>query len=76
VYGGYGENIYSAFVSQYLTLKDSKFRSFHNSVYSSGYSLSISGCNFEGNGKDRAAIGNLNYRSNGGGLFIEKTSKI
>ena len=45
-------------------------------MYSSGYSLSISACSFDGNGKDRSAIGSLSYRSNGGGLFIEKTSKI
>lgn len=73
---GYGQNIYSEHAVEQLRIEDSTFESFHNSIFTSGYMFFLKRVKIQSNGNTQSQSNFLNYRSDGGGLFIEKTAKV
>ena len=47
---GYGQNIYSVNAYEQLLIEESHFSSYHNSIYTTGYSVSLLSCHFIGDG--------------------------
>ena len=74
-YQGYGQNVYSLNANEQLLIENSEFSSYHNSIYSTGYEFISKNNNIFGVDGD-SAVAALPFRSDGGGLFIEKTSRV
>ena len=47
---GYGQNIYSVNAYEQLIIEDSTLTSYHNSIYTTGYSVSLKNVILEGDG--------------------------
>ena len=58
-----------------MLIENSEFSSFHNSIYSSGYEFVSKNNNIFGQDGD-SPVSKLPFRSDGGGIFLEKTSRI